>query len=292
MQIMINANANQVIANELHEKSTAAYFKSLITDVNNRYETRFATDMQIYVTRLGIIASKAVTGRHITANTYLGSIDFLCNTLLKNSNLYNMLRAIEVNSEGNSGKHSAKNIKTDIEECVRQYNRLIRALVDIGLDAFSICYVKLHVVDYRDRKVFKERYEEKFGILEGTKFKVTLSRNVQLDPYTKTVAAKLNISWVDCMEDQAFVVEVFSNDQLIEKKENIDLTDPRKSVDIIARVNEDQLDRRKLTLKVRLTLMKGEKQWYSTGILFWKEYHSYKTPKKAGSTEIVVSIIV
>ena len=94
------------------------------------------------------------------------------------------------------------------------------------------------------------------------------------------------------MEDQAFVVEVFSNDQLIEKKENIDLTDPRKSVDIIARVNEDQLDRRKLTLKVRLTLMKGEKQWYSTGILFWKEYHSYKTPKKAGSTEIVVSIIV
>lgn len=69
MQIMINANANQVIANELHEKSTAAYFKSLITDVNNRYETRFATDMQIYVTRLGIIASKAVTGRHITTPT-------------------------------------------------------------------------------------------------------------------------------------------------------------------------------------------------------------------------------
>ena len=284
-------NANQIISKELHKKSTAAYYKSLVDAVNNKYQTRFVSDMQIYVTRIGIIVSSVVEGRHITYNTYLGSIDYLCNVVLKNKNLYSILRAIEINTEGNLGKHSIKNISADIEECVRQYNRLIKGLIDVGLTEFSISYLKLNAKEYRDKEIFIEKYEEKFGTLAGTKFKVELSKNTKLDPYDKTITTQLIISWPNSHSKRKFNIDLFVKNRTVGKKDNIVLANPGKQ-NFTIRVKERDLDRRKLTVKAKLSLVEDRESTYETGFLFWKKQHTYTSEVNVATTEVIVSIIL
>ena len=289
--IVFDKNANQIISDELHQKSNYAFFKSLIDDINNRYETRFAPDMQIYVTRLGIIIS-GVSSKHIKNNTYLGSIEYLCIDLLKNRNLYNMLRAVGINDEGNTAKHRKSDVNLDIEECVRQYNRLIQALIDLGLTAVSICRLKLQAVDYRDQKVFEEKYEEKYGSLAGTKFAVKLSKNVKLDPYEKTITTNLTVSWPNSNSKRYFNIEVLNNNKVIGKKDNVSLANGSGFQNFTVCVKENQLDRKKLTVQVRLSLVEEKEKYYTTGILFWKKTHSYTTQNDVDSTEVTVSIII
>ena len=284
-------NANQIISKELHEKSTAAYYKSLVDAVNNKYQTKFVSDMQIYVTRIGIIVSSVVEGRHITYNTYLGSIDYLCNAVLKNKNLYSILRAIEINTEGNLGKHSIKNISADIEECVRQYNRLIKGLIDVGLTEFSISYLKLNAKEYRDKEIFIEKYEEKFGTLAGTKFKVELSKHTSLDPYDKTITTQLIVSWPNSHSNRKFNIELLVKDRIVGRKDNIILANSGKQNFTIC-VKESDLERRKLTVKVKLSLVEDREGTYETGFLFWKKQHKYTNQVKMGTTEVILSIII
>ena len=62
--------------------------------------------MQLYVTRIGIILSDCYSDIHIETQTYLGSIDFICNRVLKNKAMYNIMRDIGINEAANAIKFS------------------------------------------------------------------------------------------------------------------------------------------------------------------------------------------
>ena len=285
-------DANKTIAQELNEKSNVAYFKALCESVSKKYETLFASNMQTYITRIGIMVSNVSVNYEIRYNTYLGAIDFLCNDVLKNKTLYNMLRAIGINDEGNNGKHSIKNINADIDECVRQYNRLIKGLVDIGLSAFSRCYLKLNMVSYRDKKVFEDKYDEKLEALSGTKFKVKLSKDIKLDPYFKTINTQLIVSWPEANKNRTFNIEVYNKGRLLVNESDIILSQGEQYKSFMIKVKESELDRRKLELNVIISLFENIKSTYETGALFWKKTHSYMKHLEKGTKKITVSIII
>lgn len=287
-------DANRLVESDLKVKTTTALWSGLITAVNNKYETQFTQDMQSFITRVAIIVSDVSLEAKIGAHTYLGAIDYLCLKVLKNKTLYNMLRACAVNDEGNTIKHNKYNIDIDIPECINQFNKLIKGLVGTGLSVFNNYYLRAEAVRYRDKPVFVEKFDLKYGMVAGIRHSVQLDKNsIKMDQYTKTVSADVVVEWKD-NPDRYCSFEVLINNGKGDDEEESELVKIGESMKISMlnydsmtlniSVPSDRLNRRKLQVYVNVKIFEK----YQTGHLLWKKdaYH------ELGNNCSVVSVIV
>lgn len=156
---LFSDNADVILQKELFSKSTCAAYKSLIESVNNSYQTRFASDFQTYVTRLGLIINKIVENKNFYGkNHYPELLKYICKDILDNDYLYKNL--IKINSHANGVKHSIKDINIDIKDFLIYYNSMIDKLKELsGCKSFEkchICHKKTNSNNQTRRKTQKE----------------------------------------------------------------------------------------------------------------------------------------
>ena len=215
------SNANDKAKQLLAEKATTEIFEAVVDAVKKGTEVVFATNFQNYVTRLGIILSNCITDIRMETNTYLGSIDYICEKVLGSSQMRKLMRAIEVNELGNYGKHSLHNIRISIDECLHQYNNMVRAIIQTtGLDAFNICYISngetmpenrgdAPKVDQKkeaapapapapEKKkkaihLLKREPSHSYGCIAGVKYEFVFLEDYDVDPYYRKVKANIDL---------------------------------------------------------------------------------------------------
>lgn len=290
--MILKLNANKIAESLLKQKNTIALYKGLLEDVNKGYSTSFALTMQSYVTRLGIILSDCYSDVHIETSTYLGSIDFICNRVLKNKPMYNIMRSIEVNEAGNAIKHSKKPININIDMILREYNQLINMISSkTGLIAFNSCYLKKRN-NIRDEKLFPEFKEHKYFLIGNVKCEAKLSKNYTLDKYSKTIKSEIVFIFPEVHPNNCFsaMVKIKSKNKMIAKidREFIKSNNYKVSLPII--LNESDLDRRVVNVIVKMKIENkkvciGEEGW------IFKKTYKYDTYDTLGELSLELSQI-
>lgn len=134
-------NADVILQKGLFSKSTCAAYKSLVESVNNSYQTRFVSDFQTYVTRLGLIINKIVENKNFYGkNHYPELLKYICKDILNDDYLYKNL--IKINSHANDVKHSTKDINVDIKDYLIYYNSMIDKLKELSYcKSFEKCHI-------------------------------------------------------------------------------------------------------------------------------------------------------
>lgn len=133
-------NANVIIQNSLHEKSTTAFYESLKDAVENSYETTFTTNIQNFVNRLGLIINDVVNIKFYGENHYIELLDYICHQIIDDDYIYQKLS--KLNKQANAAKHTKRNINVDINSNLTIYNTMIDKLIEVsGCNAFEICHV-------------------------------------------------------------------------------------------------------------------------------------------------------
>ena len=212
------SNANDKAKQLLAEKATTQIYDAVVDSVKKNTEVVFATNFQNYVTRLGIILSNCITDLKMETNTYLGSIDYICERVLGSSQMRKLMRAIEVNELGNYGKHSLHNIHISIDECLHQYNNMIKAIIQTtGLDAFNVCYISNGETMPENRgaapvqpqpqpqpqpepekkkkaiHLLKREPSHSYGCIAGVKYEFVFLEDYDVDPYYRKVKANIDL---------------------------------------------------------------------------------------------------
>ena len=132
--------ANLIIQNSLHEKSTTAFYESLKEAVENSYETTFTTNIQNFVTRLGLIINDVVNIKFHGEKHYIEILDYLCHQIIDDDYIYQKLSML--NKQANAAKHTKRNIYVDINSNLTIFNSMIDKLIEVsGCNAFEICHV-------------------------------------------------------------------------------------------------------------------------------------------------------
>ena len=95
----------------------------------------FITDMQILVTKLGIMISDVAAGPDISY--CIQSIRYLCGEVLDDPKLEKAFIGLDLNNKGNDAKHSlSADVSIDMERCVEIYNFVVARIVkQYGLDS-------------------------------------------------------------------------------------------------------------------------------------------------------------
>lgn len=271
-------NANKRAEGLLGRDNVVAAKKDLIYHIKNNHKIKFATALQIYVTKIGLVLEECVVhcskNDKMRANTYLGSIEFICKRILQNQPLYKIMKDIEVNSSGNADKHGIQDIKIDIDFTLKHYNILISEIIEhTGLKAFKECYLSKSPKD-RDIPILEESKHHKFFTILGIKFQLKMNQNYEVDPYNKTISSKLTLYWPEASPGK-FVSVIVKSEKTGKKlfsKKHIDISSANSKKAMNLNYTESDLDRRVLRLNVLIKVEEiGEKYVYSTGVLFWKK---------------------
>ena len=106
---MNRENLNLVVDNMLNRRNVIEVYDDMIHHYLRKEQTVFIELLQVYVTKLGIILSEALKGLSARCNTYMGSIDYICQNVLRNRDLFYAMKST-VNHKGNIIKHNIKNI--------------------------------------------------------------------------------------------------------------------------------------------------------------------------------------
>ena len=153
--IKLIPNANVKIKQLVFEDSVRAYYHSVCERYAKGYINTFITDMQILITKLGMIVASVADGPKTNISYCIQSINYLCGKVLDNSSLINTFKDIGLNDKGNDGKHIiARNVNIDMQRCVTAYNNLVNRIADkYGLRALENMIVrKAHI----DKPIHKE----------------------------------------------------------------------------------------------------------------------------------------
>ena len=129
MNILITMTANDTIKKHIDATEFKEMHSAIREDAIRGHKTTFVTNLQNLITKVGLIISEVSLTDRMQEGTFIGSINYLCNVVLKQQSLYNHLRASDINVNANRGKHTLESYTdVDIDECLHQYNRLIDAL--------------------------------------------------------------------------------------------------------------------------------------------------------------------
>ena len=82
----------------------------------------------------------------------------------------------------------------------------------------------------------------------------------------------------------------FNKEKMIASESNIDLMQSHSKTFTIC-VKETELERRKLELDVKISLVENVTKSYETGVLFWKKKHYVTNDVSKGAKKVTVSII-
>lgn len=126
--IVLKTNANSIANKLCYEDSVIAFFYSVCENYAKGYVQPFITNMQILITKLGIIVSKIST-KSIRISYCGQSITYLCKTVLNKPHLENTFDDVGLNDKGNKGKHSIENNRIDMDKAVATYNNLVNLII-------------------------------------------------------------------------------------------------------------------------------------------------------------------
>ena len=285
-KIPLQSNANEKAKEIFKRKNLIAARKAVEFHIKNNHKTKFATELQIYVTKIGLALQECVEPPHrMKTNTYLGSIEFICKKILSNTPLYNIMRAIEINSNGNTDKHNIKDIDINIDFTLKNYNMLISEIVkNTGLSAFKTCYLN-KPQNSRDIPIVDETRHHKYFIVGGVNFQLKLNERYEVDPYSKTISSKITLYWPEGKKGNfvSITVKAAKSGRTICAKSRQDISQPNSKVALKFKCSEDEVERRVLYLTVTIkTEVQDIEYAGTTGILFWKEDHYKTVYKKTG----------
>ena len=224
--------ANEKARELLAAKITVEFYDSMVESAINKKEAVFSTAFQNYVTRLGLILAQCVEGGELSANTYLGSIDFICVQVIGSTQRKKLMKAIEVNDLANFGKHSLNSASISIEECIHQLNGMVRSLIEAtGLDAFSVAYVDLEKksepkkvenagggaiglgvlegqAEVKKKPIDKLKREpsHSYGSVGGVRYEFAFLEEYDVDPYFRKVKARIDLVLPDAASDKELTV--------------------------------------------------------------------------------------
>lgn len=280
-------NAEQILKEYFARDNVVATKKALITNINNSYKHKFFQELQIYVTKIGLALVDCYEGAYLKANTYLGSIDFLCKRVIRKEQIYNVMKSININDNGNSNKHSLKDVEGDIDYTLQHYNHMIRELVySTKLQTLKQCFLNKKndernaplVAEKKDHKYFVMKHEKYSGNNE-IKLELKINSYYEVDPYTKKGLGTLMLCWPNSYEDYYINIKLTNTKTQKEicSKNHISLKEGKSSQSLPIYFCDSDLDKRVISLDVKLELLYEEDRCYTTGILAWKKYHSYKS---------------
>lgn len=294
--MILKPNANNIAMNRLKMDNVVSAYKSTCTAVNNNYKHPFAQNLQIYLTKIGLILSDCCQDISIEGHTFLSSIRFICLKVVKNPQLYKVMRALDINDNGNFVKHELKDINVDIKFTLIQYNELISQIIrTTGLDAFKVCYINFNhqkkSLNLRDVPLVEEQRHHKYFVVNGFQFQLKICPDYTVDQYTKKLTSKITIYWPNARKDAAVdvVIKNKKTKAIVASATKIDLSKDNSKKAFPLHCSEKDLDRRVLELEATITLYKKEEHYYTTGILFWKESHSYDYYNKIEERTEVIS---
>ncbi|MBE5738999.1 MAG: hypothetical protein E7354_04660 [Clostridiales bacterium] len=300
---MINLahNAKQELNKLLSQKEMKAAFLSACDSYKKKYTTRFSNDMQTLITKVGLLVSKLSTKDKITSQTFLGSIDFLCKKVIEDPARIKFLRATSINENGNKNKHTLdKNEEMNLDECIHQYNTLLDKIAQKYKQLDQITDIKIYKTN-QNKNIFAEKKSVKYGDFSGNKLQFRLSPFFTFDKYAKQAVVSLAVDWESKSDDdlKLTICSKKSKKELLNKRfslknskyENFDITF----------TSNDMYENNQLALLINVEVYrdkevtKTKEAYYTTGILFWKKYHSYdreyKTIEKCrfSSTQVEIS---
>ena len=153
--IRLVPGADAKIKQLVYENSVRAYYYSACERYAKGYVNAFITDMQILITKLGIMVASVDAGPKTNISYCAQSISYLCNTVLDNPNLISTFNDIGLNDKGNCGKHTiARNVNVDMQRCVTTYNNLVNRIADkYGLRSLELMIVRKAHVDQPSHNV-------------------------------------------------------------------------------------------------------------------------------------------
>ena len=284
---MSNSNQNTRIKNLLSEDNVVGIYKDLKQHYTANQRHVFYQQLQVYITKVGQ-ALATVLYPNVTVNTYLQSINLICDKVIKDKEMKRLLDALQINEKGNTVKHRNKNIeKSNLDNAINLYNELIKKIItSTSLNAFSVCYITKK--NKKEDNLFYEESFHKYIKLDDIDMEVKLSPKYELDKYAKQVKSKLTVYWPTGKDNRRISIQVFHKKQHCElgSLEEIDIEKPNGKVSIPLTISESLLNNRNLEIRVKITLYYGRTNSYTTGVLFWKEDHYYTSYDEDTSTEI------
>lgn len=281
----IKYNAELIVKNHLKKDNIVATRKALENNVNHSYKHKFFQELQIYITKIGLVLSDCLEDTKIKNNTYLGSIEFICKRIIKKEQLYSVMRAISINDAGNQMKHSINDISGDIEFTLKQYNNMISELVKTtNIQAFKQCYLNKKQ-NVRDVAFNTELKHHKYFIIKDmynnkdVKIQAKINPLYEYDQYSKTAKSKITLFWPEGNPGYYINVSVVNtkNKKTMVTAKEVSIGKSEEKVALNFTFNENDLSRRVISVDVKVDLLINKEHYYSTGILFWKDYHSYYT---------------
>ena len=127
--IDLKYNANDIANRLCYSDAVIAYYYSVCENYSNGYVQPFITNLQILITKLGIIVSKISTSPVNIA--YCGtSLSYLCNDVLDRPSLERSFDEVGLNDKGNKGKHSIETNHIDMNRAVLAYNNLVQLIIN------------------------------------------------------------------------------------------------------------------------------------------------------------------
>ena len=279
--MQLKRNAASIAERELSLDNVVAPKKQLQVLATKKFETMFASTAQIYITKLGLILSHCYEHAELRANTYLGSIDFICNKVLKDKTLYNVFYHFGLNTQGNAVKHSIENVDISIETTVSQINLLISRIVSsTNIKAFKKALLNTkNNNNSRDVPISYDNKEHKYFMIGDFKAELKISPNYSIDPYEKKIVAKLTLFWPVGKPGYKCDIEATNliNQRLISKK-GISIDRDESKISIPLKCNESDLNRRVLKLKVNISIYEEKTEHYVTGFFVKKQHtRTYKS---------------
>ena len=147
------------------------------------------------------------------------------------------------------------------------------------------------------KSIFKELESVKYEIIGGTKFDIRVSPFYTYDKYNKKVSCKLTFEWDKSSNDNLIfdVIITKTNRKLGEGKIQLD-NSLKRSLEISlseADLNGNSMEiKLKLGIERKVEVTKTKTNYYSTGILWWKEYKSYNSEYKERENQVVANKVI
>jgi hypothetical protein len=300
-KITLVADANKIVSDLIKSKEYQAERISCMERGREGHITVFSTSMQNLVSKTGMIVSTVVVERKIQRRTYIGSVDYLCDTILKDKSLYSSFRITEINENANNVKHSLeKNKKLDIPEIIHQFNRLIdKLVVRLGLTALNAAKLTLKV-NNPPASIFAEKKNEKFEMVAGHRIALQLQPNFTIDMYAKTASGKLVVRLNENSDDELRITAMTKNGNRQVTKNSLNFAKDRE-YKLGFTVKEGEIQNNVVTLSVELevfrekTISQNQKVKITTGALFWKKEKTISVPRQVqkkfsqGKITVVIS---
>lgn len=278
------SNSNALAEKLLQRDNVVAVYKDMVDQFYKKHRTVFVQQMQVVITKIGIILSECSSGTKIKAKTYSGSIDFICNNILKNKQILKIMRVM-INDDGNSVKHSIKDVEIEMGTLMEQYNLFIKEIVKATYINLFNKFLITPKRSVRDIPIITEERHHKYFTIKNFKFQLKISPNYTVDQYTKMVSSKLTLYWPETVQNYYAEINVVNskNKRIICGRKKIDLgvnivNQRDGKIALTLNCTEADLDGRVLKLKIEVTLKHCvlNTHYIETGALFWKKTHSYE----------------